>query len=192
MTSLVEHVSLATGKDLKIMNIYKTTTEKLKELKTWAQIKGPKQLQPVLSYALDWLAPELLGTGFRMIEISDFAVKGIVPARSTNFDFQQEIHQGLVINAGLELARSFLQKQMNESFFNIAASEIKLSKKLKWTTDLEILLESEQSTLDDFFIDLQKNKFAVIEFAVRVKPDNHKKSDLLTLKLHIEKKELIA
>jgi hypothetical protein len=174
------------------MNFYKTTTEKLKELKTWAQVKGPKQLQPVLSYALDWLAPELLGTGFRMIEISDFAVKGIVPARATNFDFQSEIHQGLVVNAGLELARSFLQKQMNESFFHITSSDIKLSKKLKWSEDLEILLESEQSTMDEFFIDLQKNKRALIEFEVRIKPENHKKSDVLTLKLHIEKKELIA
>lgn len=174
------------------MNFYKVTTEKLKELKTWAQVRGPKRLQPVLSYALDWLAPELLGTGFRMIEISDFAVKGIVPARATNFDFQHEIHQGLVINAGLELARSFLQKQMNESFFQVVASDIKLAKKLKWTQDLEILLESEQSTLDDFFMDLQKNKVAIIEFEVRIKPDKLKKSDLLILKLQIEKKELIA
>lgn len=174
------------------MNFYKVTTEKLKELKTWAQVKSPKQLQPVLSYALDWLAPELLGTGFRMIEISDFSVKGVVPARSTNFDFQNEVHQGLVINASLELARSFLQKQMNESFFHITASDIHLTKKIKWTEDLEILLESDQNTLDEFFIDLQKNKVADIEFEVRVKPGKLKKSDLLVLKLHIEKKELIA
>lgn len=174
------------------MNFYKVTTEKLKELKTWAQVKSPKQLQPVLSYALDWLAPELLGTGFRMIEISDFAVKGIIPARNTNFDFQAEIHQGLVVNASLELARSFLQKQMSESFFNVVSNDLKLSKKLKWSEDLEILLESEQSTLDDFFMELQKNKRAQIEFDIRIKPDHLKKSDLLTLKLQIEKKELIA
>ena len=111
------------------MNFYKVTTEKLKELKTWAQVKSPKHLQPALSYALDWLAPELLGTGFRMIEVSDFSIKALVPARNTNFDFQNEIHQGLVLNASLELCRSFLQKLMAESFFSVTASEIILSKK---------------------------------------------------------------
>src|SRR3954464_7424042 len=104
------------------MSFYKLTTEKLKELKTWAQVKSPKPLQPALSYALDWLAPELLGTGFRMVEISDFSLKAMVPARSTNFDFQGEVHQGLILNAGLELCRVFLQKQMAESFFQIIAT----------------------------------------------------------------------
>ena len=73
------------------MNFYKKTTEKLteklKELKTWAQVKSPKTLQPALSYALDWLAPELLGTGFRMLEVSDFSLKALIPARQSNFDF---------------------------------------------------------------------------------------------------------
>lgn len=174
------------------MSFYKKTTEKLKELKTWAQVKSPKPLQPALSYALDWLAPELLGTGFRMIETSDFSVKATVPARGTNFDFQQEVHQGLVLNAGLELARSFLQKQMAESFFQIVACESHLSKKQKWQNDLELLLQADQNLLDDFFIDFQKNRRNEIEFEITIKMDKSKKTDLLRLRLQIEKTQLIA
>ncbi|AGH96491.1 hypothetical protein [Pseudobdellovibrio exovorus] len=174
------------------MSFYKKTTEKLKELKTWAQVKSPKPLQPALSYALDWLAPELLGTGFRMMEISDFALKATVPARPTNFDFQQEIHQGLVLNAALELGRAFLQKQMSESYFQLVASDVQISKKQKWTQDIELLLEIDQSVLDDFFIDFQKVKRGEIEFQIKVKVDKSRKIDSLTLKLQVEKTELLA
>ncbi len=174
------------------MNFYKVTTEKLKELKTWAQVKSPKHLQPALSYALDWLAPELLGTGFRMIEVSDFSIKALVPARNTNFDFQNEIHQGLVLNASLELCRSFLQKLMAESFFCATASEIVLSKKQKWSADMELILESDQNTIDDFFMDFQKNNKNEIEFEIKVKIDKSNRTDLIKLKLQLEKTELIA
>lgn len=174
------------------MSFYKKTTEKLKELKTWAQVKGPKPLQPALSYALDWLAPELLGTGFRMIEVSDFSLKATIPARPTNYDFQQEIHQGLILNASLELGRAFLQKQMSESFFQLVGSEVTISKKQKWSQDIELLLETDQGVLDDFFIDFQKNKKSSIEFSVKIKVDKSRKVDTLTLNLQVEKIELIA
>lgn len=174
------------------MNFYKKTTEKLKELKTWAQVKSPKHLQPALSYALDWLAPELLGTGFRMIEVSDFSLKALVPARETNFDFQKEIHQGLVLNASLELCRAFLQKQMAESFFHICGSEISISKKQSWSLDMELLLETDQNTMDDFFIDFQKNRKNEIEFEIKAKIEKSKKTDLIKLKLCLEKTELIG
>ncbi|MBY0453022.1 MAG: hypothetical protein K2P92_08305 [Bdellovibrionaceae bacterium] len=178
------------------MNFYKAatqaTTEKLKELKTWAQVKSPKTLQPALSYALDWLAPELLGTGFRMVELNDYSVKAFVPARTTNFDFQKEVHQGLVLNAGLELARSFLQKQMSESVFQISTSQAHLNKKLKWNQDLEIVLEADASDMDDFFIDLQKNKKADVTFHVTVHVQGQSKTDSLKLSLQIKKIELIA
>ena len=177
------------------MNFYKVskaTTQKLKELKTWAQIKSPKSLQPALSYALDWLAPELLGTGFRMIEVSDFSVQGLIPARNANLDFQSEIHQGLVVNASYELARAFLQKQMGESFFQIVGTDYSFSKKQKWQNDMTLVLETDQAALDDFFISLQKNKRAEISFEINIKIENLKKSDQLKLNVHIEKTELIA
>ena len=174
------------------MNFYKLTTEKLKELKTWAQVKSPKQLQPALSYALDWLAPELLGSGFRMVEVSDFSIKALVPARDTNFDFQKEIHQGLILNASLELCRTFLQKQMTESFFRITSSETSIIKKLKWTEDLELLLETDQNTVDDFFIKFNKNRKNEIEFEIKIKTEKNKRSDTLQLKLFLEKTELLS
>lgn len=178
------------------MNIYKKTTEKLKELKTWAQVKSPKTLQPALSYALDWLAPELLGTGFRMVEVSEQSLKAFVPARQSNFDFQNEIHQGLILNAGLELSRAFLQKQMSESFFHIVSSEIEITKKQKWTQDLELILTADQSAVDDFFISFQKSKKSEINFDIKIKSqlnsEKSNKADWLKIKLAVEKTELLA
>ena len=174
------------------MNFYKITSEKLKELKTWAQVKSPKHLQPALSYALDWLAPELLGTGFRMIEVSDFSIKALVPARATNFDFQKEIHQGLVLNAALELCRTFLQKQMAESFFRITSSETTVTKKLNWTADLELILETDQNTIDEFFINFQKSRKNEIDFVIKIRTEKNKKTDSIQLKLLLEQTVLIG
>jgi hypothetical protein len=174
------------------MNFYKTTTEKLKELKLWAQVKSPKKLQPALSYALDWLSPELLGTGFHMTEVSDTVLKGLIPYRARNFDFQNEVHQGLVLNAGLELSRAFLQKLIPESFFQIIQTEARLVKKNKWNSDLELFIDIEDTELDQFFIDFNKNKKNEIEIELKIKQQSSKKTDLLKLKLQIEKTELLG
>lgn len=170
---------------------------RLKEFKTWVQVKGPKTLQPALSYALDWLSPELLGTGFRMFEVSDFKMKAFVPSHKMNFDSQFEIHQGLVTNAALELARIFIQRQVPDHFFQIVGSEISLIKKNKWSTDLNLVLKMSEGHLDDFFVQIQKHKKAMIEFEVLIESskkqnDKFKGTDRIDLKLHIETTDLIA
>lgn len=179
------------------MKIYKVDTKnlsgKLKELKTWAQVKSPKRIQPVLSYALDWLAPELLGTGFRLFELNDFELKAIVPANKSNLDSQGEIHQGLATNAALELARVFLQRQMPESSFRMTATDTHLIKKQLWNEELTLVIQSNQSDMDDFFLQLQKGKKSVVEFEIKIScGKNRKKNDEAHLKLTIESTPLIA
>ena len=106
---------------LKLSNA-KTTQiymQKLKDFKTWAQVKSPKSIRPALSYTLGWLSPELLGTGFRMIEVSDFEMKALIPADAANKDGSGQIHQGLVLNAVLELATTFTHRHMETSFYHV-------------------------------------------------------------------------
>ena len=174
------------------MKIYKATTEKLKELKTWAQVKSPKSFQPALSYALDWLSPELLGTGFRLFEVSEFELKGVIPVNKSNLDFQNEIHMGLVTNASLEMARVFLQRQMSESFFQIVASDLHVIKKQKWTNEINLILSTSEPDMDEFFINLQKGKRATIQFNVQIKSEKFRKQDSAELNLTIESTPLIG
>ena len=166
--------------------------EKLKEFKTWAQVKSPKSLRPALSYTLGWLSPELLGTGFRMKELSDFEMKGTIPYDSTNLDGNNELHQGLVINAALELTRALLNRHITESFYKISSSEIKISKKQKWNDTLNIVLKTDGATLDTFFADLQQNKKPQIQFFVRIEVDSTKKADAVELKLVCEAMNLLT
>ena len=174
------------------MKIYKLTTEKLKELKTWAQVKSPKPFQPALSYALDWLTPELLGTGFRLFEVSEHELKAIIPANKSNLDFQNEIHQGLVVNACIEMSRSFLQKQMPESFFQIISSNLQIEKKQRWGDEIRLTLRSDATAMDDFFIELQKSKRATLEFKIVIGAARTKKIDQVDLKLTIQSTALLA
>jgi hypothetical protein len=162
-------------------------TGKLKDLKTWVQVKSPKPFKSALNYALDWLAPELLGTGFRMYEVSDFQVKALIPAYKSNLDSQLQIHQGLVTNAALELVKVFIQRQMPNHFFQITETEIQLSKKQKWVDELILTLKTTEEEMDDFFVNLQKFKRAKLEFSIKIG-----KSDKANLSLTIETTNLIA
>lgn len=187
----------------------KNFSGRLKEFKTWVQVKGPKTLQPALSYALDWLAPELLGTGFRMFEIADFEMKAVIPSQRSNLDAQLEIHQGLVTNASFELVRTFIQRQAPDQFFRITGSELSLVKHHSWTSDLNLILKISESDVDGFFMQLQKHRRATMVFELSVelanektestnnqarsiKKQSEKTQDRVDLKLHIESIELIA
>jgi hypothetical protein len=165
---------------------------KLKEFKTWTQVKGPKILQPALSYALDWLSPELLGTGFRMFEVSETEIKALIPAQKSNLDSQLEINQGLVTNAAFELARVFIQRQVPDRFFRITGSELSLVKKTQWKDDLNLVLKISQAHLDDFFVNVQKNKNAAIEMEMQVVSGKTKSQDHVVLKLFVQITELLA
>ncbi|OFZ28722.1 MAG: hypothetical protein A2622_06465 [Bdellovibrionales bacterium RIFCSPHIGHO2_01_FULL_40_29] len=170
---------------LKLSNA-KTTQiymQKLKDFKTWAQVKSPKSIRPALSYTLGWLSPELLGTGFRMIEVSDFEMKALIPADAANKDGSGQIHQGLVLNAVLELATTFTHRHMETSFYHVESSEVKISKKLKWNEGLALHVTKTDSEFDDFFSELQKNKKAQLSFRVSIEVGERKKTDTVDVKL---------
>ena len=175
--------------NLKAVQTYR---EKLKELKVWAQVKSPKQLQPAISYTLGWLSPELLGTGFRMTEISDFSMKAFIPAHPINLDADKQISQGLTLNGCLELARTYLNTHWPESHYRIISSEIKMIKQHHWSKDVTLLLAITEGQLDQFFIDLQSEKKAVLELSIQVQIQDSKKPDRIDLKLNCEATHLLG
>lgn len=160
---------------------------KLRDLKSWAQVNGPRPIQGILSYALDWLSPELLGTGFRMREISDDQIQGRIPKRAGNLDLQSEINSGLAVNAALELARVAIQQQTPDESFRVLAHEVKLQKRFKWDKDLVLTLKLNQQEFDNFFMELQESRMAEISLEVFITLDHHKKKeDKINLNLKIE------
>ena len=175
--------------NLKALQTYR---EKLKELKIWAQVKSPKPLQPAISYTLGWLSPELLGTGFRLIEISDFSMKAFIPAQAMNLDGDKEINQGLTLNGGLELTRTYMNKHWPETHYRIISSEMKMIKQQPWSKDITLLLALTEGQLDQFFIDLHADKKATLELSIQVQIQNSKKPDRLDLKLICEATHLLA
>ncbi len=175
--------------NLKTMQSYK---QKLKDLKIWAQVKSPKPLQSALSYTLGWLSPELLGTGFRMVEISDFNIKGIIPHDSMNIDSTGEVHQGLVLNAAIELARTFINRHMPENFYKIVSSDCRIFKQLTWVEKLTLQMSSTESAFDEFFSNLQENKKTTMNFKIEIAIENFKKTDFVQLKLTCEATNLLA
>lgn len=165
--------------------------EKLRQAKTWSQGQSPGAWQSILRYTLDWLSPELLGTGFQMKQISENQIQGYLPLHPSNCDFQKEIHPGLVTNACFELARIYLQKHMPRDYFKIRSSTYQLIKKKSWQSALTLNLSMSAEQLDQFFIDLQKNKKAQGHFSFDINSPSSQKVGQADLQLLIELTPLI-
>lgn len=142
--------------------------EKIKDLKNWLQQNSPQSVQPILSYALDWLAPELLGTGFQVLSTDDQVIKGLVPHKKSNLDSQSEIHLGLVVNASLELVKVLIGRHWPAESWEIHQLDFTVSKKNRWMQDLELKLSWSVEDIDHFLMNFQKHNKAETELAVSI------------------------
>lgn len=157
----------------------------LKELRHWSDIQAPKALHPFLSYALDWLTPQLLGTGFRLFAIDDLTIKARIPAQKSNLNSFSEMNPGLIVNASLELVNILLQRQTETLFFKVTDFKLTLSKKMKWNSEIELILKLTQNQIDDLFIDIQKNNIADLNAEIQI--GSHQNTiDHCQLKLTLE------
>jgi hypothetical protein len=155
------------------------------------------QLTPLLNYALGWFSPELLGTGFVINSIDDHNISGTVPHSKFNCNSQLEIHAGLVINSGFELIRQLLVRHVGHHHFHIESFETTLKKNNPWNKSLQLKLELDEVVLDRFFMDMQKNTTAQLNFDVMVQKKSTKagvkSKDIIKFELVVRKtKQLLA
>lgn len=166
--------------------------EKLKNFKFWADQNVPETFKPVLNYTLGWLAPDLLGTGFSVVQQTDSEVVAMIPLNAANKDFQNQIHAGLVINAGLEMIKSLLYKHMVGVGFQMARTEMNLTKKMNWLSDLKLKLFIDLEVFEMQLIQFQNNKKADFDFEVSIYCGESKKFDQINYKIEIQKVNLLS
>lgn len=155
------------------------------------------QLSPILNYALGWFPPELLGTGFVINSIDDHHVSGTIPHSKFNSNSQLEIQAGLVVNSGFELIRQLLVRHLGQNNFVIESFETTLKKTSPWNKALVLKLELDEVFLDRFFMDMQKNTTAQLNFDIMVQRKSTKagvkSKDIIKFSLVVRKsKQLLA
>jgi hypothetical protein len=155
------------------------------------------QLTPLLNYALGWFSPELLGSGFVINSIDDHNISGTIPYSKFNCNSQLEIHAGLVVNSGFELIRQLLTRHVGHNNFLIESFESNLKKNNPWNKSLLLKLELNEVVLDRFFMDMQKNTTAQLNFDVVVQRKSTKagvkSKDIIKFGLVVRKsKQLLA
>lgn len=166
--------------------------EKIKTLKRWAHDHLPQKLSPVIDYTLGWLSPELLGTGFLIKSETDSSVIAEIPCFKTNQDFQSQVHLGLVVNAGQEMIRSYLQKNLVGMSYEFNKIEFKLNKKLNWTSDLILKMNISSEYFELQLIDFHKRKTSEFEFVIDIHVGESKKMDQISFKIELHKVNLIS
>lgn len=166
--------------------------EKIKDFKVWSDLHTPALLKPALSYALDWLAPELLGTGFTIKEINDENLKAKIPFQKTNCDFHHQIHAGLVINAALEMISTFIGRHWAKNLWELKSYQIEITKNLKWNKDIELSFSCNEKDTDKLILELQKNDHVTFDGTVLVGLKNSTATDTVKFKLNIVKLKLLT
>lgn len=154
------------------------------------------QLTPLLNYALGWFSPELFGTGFVINSIDDHKISGTIPYSKLNCNSQLEIHAGLVVNSGFELFRQLLARHIGQNNFQIESFETNLKKSSVWNKSLLLKLELDEAVFDRFFMDMQKNTTAHLNFDVVVQKKSTKagvkSKDIIKFGLVVRSKKLLA
>ena len=129
---------------------------------------GYQIVKPIVNYALGWLSPELLGTGFNIKSATDSRIIGLIPYTKFNCDYQGEIHLGLVTNSALELVRQMLARHLGHSHFHIENLKVTLCKENSWNKSLQLTLNIDEVAFDQFCIDLQKNNSATMLLEISI------------------------
>ncbi len=176
----------------KLPLIQSSYVDKIRDFKVWSDLHTPALLKPALSYALDWLAPELLGTGFSITEAGDESITAKIPYQRTNCDFHNQIHAGLVVNAGLEVISTYIAKHWAKNLWEIKSYQLELNKNIKWDKDLMLQFTCSENDMDKLILSLQKNDHVIFEGTVFIAVKNSSQSDSLKLKLNITKLKLLA
>lgn len=176
----------------KLPLIQSSYVDKIRDFKVWSDLHTPALLKPALSYALDWLAPELLGTGFSITEAGDESITAKIPYQRTNCDFHNQIHAGLVVNAGLEVISTYIAKHWAKNLWEIKSYQLELNKNIKWDRDLMLQFTCSENDMDKLILSLQKNDHVIFEGTVFIAVKNSSQSDSLKLKLNITKLKLLA
>lgn len=165
---------------------------KIRQFNNWAQVHSPSVFKPIINYTLAWLSPQLIGTGFKILKLSEDYVEAVVPSLDSNLDQQQHINLGLVTNAGVEMVRAFLTMHLQSESYNLEHIETRLIKKLNWTKDLSLKLHMSNEVFETQFIQYQKNKSHEFEFKILILLPTEIKADLLKIKVQVSKNLLLS
>lgn len=151
---------------------------------------GYRIVKPLVNYALGWLSPELLGTGFNIKSITDSRIIGLLPYAKFNCNSQAEIHLGLVTNSALELVRQMLARHLGHEHFQIENIRMQLEKNHTWDKSLQLTLSIDQIEFDQYCIDLQKDDTAVMNFKIMVQHSKFK--DHVEFELTVRSRKLLT
>lgn len=152
---------------------------------------GYRIVKPFVNYALGWLSPELLGSGFHIKSTRNNQIIGFIPYSKLNCDSLAQLHLGLVTNSAHELVRQMLIRHLGHSFFTVQELKVNISKKGLWNKSLTLTLDMDEVIFDQFCIDLQKENVAPLNLDVKIQSSANSK-DKIQFELVIKSQKLLA
>ncbi len=162
------------------------------KLNRYLNVGRIRHFKKLLNTTLDRLYPNAFSFGFFIDKQSDTEIKAKIPFSPLNIDLQNEIRPGIAIDAGCEMIRVFLDRNLVGHAFRIADTHFNLNKKLKWSSDLNLTMEIDPELFELKIIEFQKIKKFNFEFSVNISTKDFKKIDTLIFKLEVQKINLLS
>ncbi len=162
------------------------------KLNRYLNVGRIRHFKKLLNTTLDRLYPNAFSFGFSIDSHSDTEIKAKIPFSPLNVDLQNEIRPGIVIDAGCEMIRVFLDRNLVGHAFRIADNHFNLNKKLNWSSDLILTTDIDQELFELKIIEFQKSKKFNFEFSVDIRTTVFKKTDTLAFKLEVQKINLLS
>lgn len=145
---------------------------------------SPKASHAALGYAADLLRPFSVGMGLRISRLSDSQVEVVLPGRTRNKNEEGQMHEGAILAAAVEAARSLLQRHAPLGEFKISSRKIEIENFQPSSGELRFRLELSETLRESVLAELRKRRKSQLDLLVQAYDE--KDFVVAEINLHLE------
>jgi hypothetical protein len=145
----------------------------------------PKASQEALSYVLDVTKPFLMGLGFRISKLSQTQIEIVIPHRRKSLNDAGEIHEGILLSAGVEAVRWLWTKQSMLGQFHLDVLDIRWNKMKKTQTLQKVRYEVDADQREVVLSNLRLNSQEDVDAYLHFYDENDQLTSELQMKVRL-------
>lgn len=133
---------------------------------------SPKASHAALSYAMDILRPFSAGMGLRISKLSDTRIEMVIPARTRNMNESKSLHEGALMTAAIEAAKTLWMRHAPLGKFEIEVTRCQAEIFKTQGGECRLRLEVSETLRETVLAEMRHRTEAVADVTVRAFDDH--------------------
>jgi acyl-coenzyme A thioesterase PaaI-like protein len=146
---------------------------------------SPKASHAALSYAMDVLRPFSAGMGLRISRLSDTRIEMILPFRTRNSTEDKALHEGALITASIEAAKTLWTRHAPVGHFAIEVRRCQSEFFRTEQADCRLRLEVSETLRETILAELRHRGEAMVDASILVFEENEQAVAEINLSLKL-------